>query len=117
MKKTVCLLFGILMIMITMTACGKSKEEKQIIGTWRHEGATYVSVLTFNEDMTCAETQTLPIASASIESTKSGTYEISKGTLMIYFGDKMEYLANIRFEDDKMIWASIFDDVIYRRVS
>lgn len=62
MKKAAYLLFGMLMIIITMTACGKSEEEKQIIGTWRYE-SSYVSILTFNEDMTCTETVTASVNS------------------------------------------------------
>lgn len=103
--------------MMLMTACGKSAEEKQIVGTWRYEGTTYVSVFTFNEDMTCSETHITSINSTPLEITQSGTYELSKGTLMVYFDGNMEYLANIRFEDDKMIWLSILDDLVFARES
>ncbi len=116
MKKAAYLLFGMLMIIITMTACGKSEEEKQIIGTWRYE-SSYVSILTFNEDMTCTETVTASVNSIDVENTRNGTYEINNGTLIIYFDGQPDHLANFKFEDDKMIWANIFDDVIYIRES
>lgn len=116
MKKALCLLFGMFMLMITMTGCGKSEEEKKIIGTWRHE-SSYVSVLTFNEDMTCTETLTGSAGVFDIENTKCGTYEIKNGMLVIYFDGNPEYLASTKFEDDKMIWLSVFDDVVYVRQS
>ncbi len=115
MKKTICLLFGMLILMITMTSCGKSENEKQIIGTWRYDGSSYVSVLTFNDDMTCSETMTASINSSDMTYTKFGSYEIDKNLLMIYFDGNMEYLASIRFEDNKMIWLSVFDDTVYVR--
>lgn len=120
MKKTAYSLFVILMLMITFTACGKSAEEKIIVGTWRCDGATYVSYLTFNEDMTCSQTITATSATLSalnVTNTQNGTYEIDKGTLMIFFDGNLEYLAVTRFEDDKMIWESVFEDVIYVRES
>lgn len=117
MKRIAFLVFGILMLMTVMTACGKSKEEKLIVGTWRYEGSEYVSVITFNEDMTCTETVTASINSFNIENTKNGTYEINKETLMIYFDNKLDHLANFRLENDKMIWESILDDVVYVRVN
>ncbi|MGN0643318.1 MAG: lipocalin family protein [Huintestinicola sp.] len=114
MKKAVCILLGMLMLTLTMTACGKTEEEKAIIGTWRHE-STYVSVLTFNEDMTCTEILSSLPGAVDFTTTKTGTYQISKGTLSINLNGNLEYLAVVKFEDDKMIWLSAFDDVIYVR--
>jgi len=117
MKKTASIFFVILMVMITFTACGKSEEEKQIIGTWRYDGSSYVSVLTFNEDMTCTEIVTSKSSYIDVEITKSGIYEIKKGSLMIFLDGNLEYTAVVRFEDDKMIWANVFGDNVYVRES
>ncbi|MGN0666471.1 MAG: lipocalin family protein [Huintestinicola sp.] len=113
MKKIICLLLG--MLMLTMTACGKSEEEKMIIGTWKRDNVSYESYLIFNEDMTCTETTSAKVLSSDVSNTKNGTYEIKNGTLVIYFNGKMEYAAELKFEDDKMIWPNIIEDIVYVR--
>ena len=115
MKKLVCLLMSAVM-MIVMTACGKSAEEKNIIGTWRYEGDTFTSIFTFNDDMTCSEKRISKMSNFEFEIEQSGTYEISKKTLLVYFNGENEYLTNIRFEDGNLIWESFLDDLVYTRV-
>lgn len=120
MKKAAFPFFAVLIIMITLTACGKSEEEKMLVGSWRYDGASYYSVLTFNEDMTCSETTTATsstLSALNIKGTKNGTYKMKKGTLTIYFDGVPQYIVQPKFEDDKMIWESIIEDIVYVKES
>lgn len=122
LKKVVHPVLAIIILIITMTACGKSEEEKIIVGSWRYDVATYYSVLTFNEDMTCSETiaaTSSDLAALNLKGTKTGTYEIKKGILTIYFnGDSVpKYLVRTKFEDNKMIWENMIEDIVYVRES